>query len=365
MVAVAGSYFDGQSAQSHEVEILEGVSGLEIRDRQGLRIASWPYEALVAVDPPETGRPLRLACGSEDPARLMVPEWRRLSNLLHHAPQLQPRRHRQTSLLRAGVLGLVGVALIVGLLFYALPWTAGHVARVIPIAWEEALGEKALGDLEGVLGLALDKPVYYCEGPRGQAALEDLVGRLSAEETSGYGYRVKVLDLDVVNAFALPGGHIVVFRGLIEQADTPEEVAGILAHEMAHVTERHGTQALLRNLSQSLLFELIYDDPSGGTLGGLSGVLTHLSYSREAEQEADRLAINRLRSANISSQGLVDFFHRLAEQQGELTGPLALLSTHPSHGSREALFQGSATGGGPAMGETDWRALQGICKEAS
>ena len=243
MVAIAGSYFDGLSAESHTVDIIEGVSGLEIRDRQSLRIATWPYESLVAVDPPEKDRPLRLSCGSEDAARLVVPEWQRLSNLLRLAPQLEPRHHRQTGLWRAGLLGVVGIVLIVGLLLYALPWVAGQTARVIPIAWEQALGEKALNDLEGVLGLALEKEISYCRGTEGQAALQALVERLAAEDQSGYSYHVKVLDLDVVNAFALPGGHVVVFRGLIDKAESPEEVAGILAHEMAHVTQRHGTQA--------------------------------------------------------------------------------------------------------------------------
>ena len=90
-------------------------------------------------------------------------------------------------------------------------------------------------------------------------------------------------------------------------------------------------------------------------------MLTHLSYSRDAEQEADRLAIDRLRAADISNQGLVDFFHRLAQQQGDSSGPLTLLSTHPGHETREALFEAAGSSGGAAISDADWQTLRTIC----
>ena len=167
----------------------------------------------------------------------------------------------------------------------------------------------------------------------------------------------------MANAFALPGGRVVLFRGLIEDAGDPGEVAGVLAHEIGHVTHRHGTQAILRSLGLEVLFGLMLGELGEGLFGGIGASLLSLSYSRDAEVEADRVALVLLGDTGIGARGLAAFFKRLAEGGPKLPAALQLLSTHPSHEARARLFEGAMGAQGPAMSAADWAALKEICGE--
>ena len=363
MAVFAGSYSDGLTAAQIQVRVELKLPGLECRDADNQVVARWPYEALAYVEAPYPDRPLRLMNGPEDPARLTVGDQKILEDLAPRAPQLTPRKHRQAGLGKALLLGLVGIGLLLGILLYALPWGAGHAARVIPISWERALGDHALDQVDEVLAMVGGGKPKRCESPQGRAALDALIARLSTDDGSGYSYRVLVLDHGIVNAFALPGGHVVIFRGLIDQARSPEVIAGILAHEMGHVTGRHGTQALLRNISLAVLFDVLFEDPTGGSLSGLGLALSNLSYGRDAEREADELALERLMDADITASGLADFFAKLKSDQGDTPPAFQLLSTHPSHGARQAFFEAAEGHGGPAMSDQDWQAVKKICDD--
>jgi predicted Zn-dependent protease len=168
----------------------------------------------------------------------------------------------------------------------------------------------------------------------------------------------------MTNAFALPGGAIVIFDGLIEFAETPEEVAGVLAHEMAHVIKRHGTEALLRSYGLELLIEALTGSAGGGVAGGIGETLLGLSYSRDAEGEADRTGIELLLEAGLRADGIGRFFERFDEGPGDMPAALNLLSTHPSSETRARLADEAGSGGAPAMSEADWQALQVICGPA-
>ena len=163
------------------------------------------------------------------------------------------------------------------------------------------------------------------------------------------------------NAFALPGGWVVVFRGLIEQAEAPEEVAGVLAHEIGHVVHRHGTERIFKALGVRLLVQIVTGGVSDSLMSSAGEVLLLLSYSREDEAEADAAALDLLAAAGMRNDGLAAFFRRLAERDAELPAALRFLSTHPSHGARArdlARPQGPA---GEAMSTEDWQALRHIC----
>ncbi|MEM7226122.1 MAG: M48 family metallopeptidase [Pseudomonadota bacterium] len=361
MARFAGSYSDGRTAAQLPVQVELMVSDLACRDADGRAVAHWPYETLAYVEAPYPGRPLRLRNGQEDPARLTVSDPDILAELAPRAPQLAPGKHRQAGLGKALLLGLAGIAMVLVILLYALPWGASQAARVIPISWERALGERALDQVDEILAMVGGGRPARCDGAEGRAALDALVARLAEGDGSGYDYEVLVLDHGIVNAFALPGGQMVIFRGLLDQARSPEVVAGILAHEMGHVTARHGTQALLRNISLAVLFDVLFEDPTGGSLSGLGLALSNLSYGRDAEREADQLALERLMAVDIKASGLAEFFAKLKEDHGETEPAFQLLSTHPSHGARQAFFEAAQGRGGPAMTDADWRALKKIC----
>ena len=140
-------------------------------------------------------------------------------------------------------------------------------------------------------------------------------------------------------------------------------MAGVLAHEIGHVTHRHGTQAILRSLGMEVLFGLMLGELGEGLFGDIGASLLSLSYSREAEAEADRVALALLDHSGIGAEGLSAFFKRLASEGPDLPAALQLLSTHPSHEARARLFARAEGSGGAAMSASDWTALRGMCGE--
>lgn len=155
-------------------------------------------------------------------------------------------------------------------------------------------------------------------------------------------YYIKVVDTDEVNAFALPGGFLYVNRGLISISDTEAELAGVIAHEIGHVVGRHGAKALTRQLGLEIILGMISGrNPTGvqrvaSQLAGIGGILSMLHHSREAEREADALAVVNLRKAGYDPEGLTAFFEKLLEINDREPGALAtMFATHPP--SRERI----------------------------
>jgi predicted Zn-dependent protease len=203
--------------------------------------------------------------------------------------------------------------------------------------------------------------VRFCEAAPGRRALDELTGRLSQAAASPYQFRISVMDLDVPNAFALPGGRIVVFRGLIDFAESADEVAGVLAHEMGHVTYRHGTEGIVKSLGLAFFFGVMLGDLGSGAIGLAGETLVSTAYSRDAETEADGAALELLGRAGLRAEGVAEFFARLQETYGDMPAALALLSTHPTNESRAQRFTGAT--GAAALSEGDWQALKAICGE--
>lgn len=222
---------------------------------------------------------------------------------------------------------------------------------LVPHAWEQRFGEALVGDYGG----------KFCADPGGQRALDALTQRLAPGDDR---FKVRVVDVPMVNAAALPGGHIMIFRELIDEAEGPDEVAGVLAHEIAHVRERHVTEALIRHLGVGLVVASL-----GGTTGANADTLVAMSYSRDAETEADQGAIEALAAANISPKPAAGFFTRLANAERELGrfgDAIAYVSSHPASKGRQANFERSADpkrAYRPALTAAEWRALRTICKE--
>jgi predicted Zn-dependent protease len=154
-------------------------------------------------------------------------------------------------------------------------------------------------------------------------------------------------------------------RGLIEKADGPDEVAGVLAHEMGHGIEMHPETALVRVLGLSAAADLMLGG-SGGTLANIGLVLAQLSYTRAAEREADAHALAILKRAGVSAQGLAQFFTRvtkLEENKSELA-EIGILRSHPLTEERRAVVESQPPyPSTPSLSARDWAALRSICSE--
>jgi len=214
-----------------------------------------------------------------------------------------------------------------------LIWRADSIAeaitRSIPIEQEVKLGETAFASLRPTLSLIESGPAHE--------AVVDLGKRLT--QGSQYQYQFFVARDETVNAFALPGGIIVVHTGLIEATKRAEELAGVLAHEIQHVEQRHSLRAAVKELGLRGAWAWLTGD-LGGTLAGEAALdLTLRKFSRDDESEADAKAFDLLVEHGIDPSGMIDFFTTLAGQgrAGELP---EFLSTHPaSEERRRALLE--------------------------
>ncbi|MBI4817947.1 MAG: M48 family metallopeptidase [Deltaproteobacteria bacterium] len=198
-----------------------------------------------------------------------------------------------------------------------------------------------------------------------QAAAKAMIERLRPQAALPEAkFRISVVEDGTVNAFALPGGQMALNTGLIRLADTPEEIAGVLAHEMAHVTKRHGVRSLARALGVFGGIQLILGDVS--VLVTIAAQLATLGYSREQEAEADAEGVRMLVAAGIDPEGLAKFFEKMKDKQKELPDVPEWLSTHPDLAARanevRALAEKQSR---PAKYEPialDWAALKSAAR---
>lgn len=244
------------------------------------------------------------------------------------------------------------LAVSIGALFLSIPFISGFVSRFVPASVEATIGAQMIDEL--------GKETEFCQDTEGLAALDVIVEAL-AEQTDGtYEFRVYVADQEVLNAFAAPGGHIVLYRSIIDEAESPNEVAGVLAHEMAHVTNGHPARGMVEAMGYGV-FRLFTKDDSMGAELVKSAVVNH--YSREDELEADHDGVVLLNAANLDSRGLLRFFDRLSERGQEIPGALEFLSTHPSGETRKNALQSDVNEGELALTDEAWKALKGVCKQ--
>jgi len=149
-------------------------------------------------------------------------------------------------------------------------------------------------------------------------------------------FTIKVIDSDEVNAFALPGGFFYVNKGLILAADNEAELAGVMAHEIAHVAARHAmeNQGKLSAINYGLLATVIFGGPIASTIaqnaGGIGQAMAFFRFSRGAEEEADKFGVQYLYAAGYDPTGMSTMFEKLASKNKKKPGTLSkLFSTHP------------------------------------
>jgi len=243
-------------------------------------------------------------------------------------------------------LALLAPLLVLALFVVFDDAIAAAVVRRIPPELEHTLSERALARLR-------EEATLREEGPAAEA-VQRIGERLVRQ--SRWQYRFFVAAQDSANAFALPGGVIVVNAGLIAMTATAEELAGVIAHEVEHVEQRHGLKALVRQLGLAALWAAVTGD-LGRTLPAQAAQrLIGLGFSREAEREADTGAVQALVSAGIDPTAMLRFFARLGSMQE--AAPPAWLSTHPpSEARREYLQSALPTGRGgyrPLLPDRPW-----------
>jgi len=218
--------------------------------------------------------------------------------------------------------------------YRSLPQVSALFIDLIPTEVDVQLGDFAYDNM-GKEGVEL-KSAEVVE------PVEQIVERLTADIEGEWEFKVHVVEADILNAYALPGGNIVVYTGLIEESTKAEELAGVLAHEIAHVTQRHGMSRILEAAGVALVANVLLGDVEGLLALGveLFSASAVNSYSRDSESEADSVGLQYLLQGNIDPSGMVDFFKIMESEEGEIEEMIPLwMRSHPETESRIESLQ--------------------------
>lgn len=368
---------DGQTAATVAVKARLGESGLEIL-RAGERKPAlvWPYAELRSNVPLSADTPdIVLSLKPNGSQTLFVAHPVFSEGLLARTTGLSASHQRLTGL-RPGIALVAVVATLVAVVRLLDLHPSQTIARMLPQQTREAMGRSVVTQLTGNM--------KKCESAPGRIALDRLTRRLtSAASDSPLPVQVVLVDWALVNAFAAPGGQIIMTRGLVQKATSPDEVAGVLAHEMGHTIELHPEAGLVRAMGLTAAAQLVFAGTTS-TAANIGLLLTQLRYTRVAEREADGHALRILKGAGISPKGFGDFFERL---EPKTSNPAAktdeekkkeeekkkvslgsrifaseILRSHPLTADRLAVVRAQpAYAATPALSDDDWRALRDMC----
>lgn len=367
---LSARYHDGLVAQVYDVVCrLDGVG---------------PAAALVIADPqsqderdrwnakdvfPLYGRRSELrigATGKPTGARLVFSGYPDIEQARAMLPALahkhQEERRRQ---FRAMGLATAALASVVAAYVFGVPLLANRIVGMVPPEWEERLGETVVAQIEGALK---EEAGFAVCDPDPQSLANRAIARFAAKAVEGTGTPfspdIKVIRTTIPNAFALPGGHSFYFSALLDQTQSPDEFAGVMAHELGHVVYRHGMEQLISTSATGLLIGFILGDMTGlSVAGGLGAALIDTRFSREAERQADRFAVDVAQRMAFQPAGFAGLLERVAADD-QMSQALALLSTHPlTSERRKALEDIKITDASlqPAFTAEEWRAIKAMC----
>ena len=311
----SGTFYDGKSANKYPVKLFLTQSQVELVFPDGRRI-SWLYPNLKISKTSSTG-PVHLERATSGPNTISEAVMIEDPDFLHVAHQVAPgalgnvwnQPHKRS--LRY-VLMIMACIILPPLIFaiwvYAIPAMTDAVADQVPTDWEEKLGQDYFQTL---FQDSIEEP-----NPQVRKALDVMAERLlTAVPDQPYHFKIYVHPSKLVNALALPGGTIVVFQGLINITETPEELAGVLAHEFQHVLKRHSTRGIIRSEAINIFATMISGDSMMNVILQAGGMMEFLRYNRKLESQADAEGMKMLLASQIDPKGMIRIFEKLEEQQ--------------------------------------------------
>jgi Zn-dependent protease with chaperone function len=354
----ASVFYDGTSSRRHQVQL--ALSGpLEISEN-GTTLATWPFADIRRAG--GAADILRLSCVSAPSlARLEVRDATLAATLRFRCSHLDDNsagRHSVTAIVGWSLAAAVS---IVAVIWFGLPFAADRLAPLIPNTLERRIGDAADGQIRVFFG-----GKACSNNAAGRAAFFKLMRKLSTAAGIDTPIRADVLDTPVPNAFALPGGKVYLFSGLLAKAENPDEIAGVLAHELGHVSHRDNTRNMIYSGGTSFLIGLLFGDVTGsGALVFASRSLITASYTREAEQGADDFAIQVMHRLGRPTKAMGDLIFRITGNQGDNT--LSILSNHPLTEDRLKYLsdEDRPASGPPLLTDQEWTALKAVCKSGS
>lgn len=374
-MAIPARYHDGQVSKVHEVHLRyerEGQTGalLIVEPLSGAVIARWPASGLYLL--PSRRREIRLgAKGEADGARVVVEGEEHIGRIRATLPMLaQRQREERGRQIRLAALSTLALAAVIAVYIFGVPLIAGRLVQLVPPGWEDGIGQTVAGQIEASLGGETGLPL--CD-PDPNSLANRAIARFAeaAMETTNSAFtpEIRVVRSDIPNAFALPGGRVYFFSALLNAARTPDEFAGVLAHELGHVVHRHGMEQLVSTAGTGLLVGFILGDMTGiSVAAGLGATLIDSRFSREAEREADRFAARVAQQLDFQPWALANLIGRVAGDSN-FDRALALFNTHPLTDERldalTRLGQERPSGLEKPFTDAEWQAIRTMCTDVS
>jgi len=353
----ASVFYDGTSSRRHAVQLVL-KDGLQIYEN-GTSLAIWPFAEIRRAD--GVAGILRLSCVTAPSlARLEVRDAALAAVLNLRCPHLNdnaPGRHGVTAIVGWSVAAAIS---IVAMIWFGLPLAADRLAPLVPSALERRIGDAAEGQIVILFG------GKTCSGASGRVAFNKLMKEISTAAGFDAPVRATVLDTLVPNAFALPGGKVYLFSGLLAKANDPDEIAGVLAHELGHVRHRDNMRNMIYSGGTSFLIGLLFGDVTGsGAMIFASRSLFTASYSREAEQGADDFSIDVMHRLGRPTKPMGDLIFRITGNQADKT--LSILANHPLTEDRlkRLTDENRPASGPPLLTAPEWTAVKAICKSGN
>jgi len=345
-------YFDGKSNQRRAVTLLF-ADRLEIGDGD-TALAAWAYADIRRADGP-SGM-LRLGSLTAPAlARLEIRDAAVAADLASRCASLDENTPG-----RRGVAAIVGWSLaatvsIIAVVLFGVPLAADRLAPLVPDAFERRLGEAADSQIKTLFSAKV------CDNAAGEKAFTKLMTAIRESAGMDTSVQSSVLSSEVPNAFALPGGRVYMFKGLLAKAESADEIAGVLAHELGHLEHRDNMRGLIRNGGTSFLVGLLFGDITGSSaLIFASRSLVTSSHSREAEHDADGFSIEIMHKLGRPTKPMGELLVRVTGKGGK---GLSIISSHPMSEDRLARMtrEDRPATKPPLLTPEEWRALKSIC----
>jgi Zn-dependent protease with chaperone function len=359
-------YFDGLTSARQDVSLELAAHALVIRDSDGAILDQWPYIRLKHLSAPDHIFRVGLR---KNPvlARLEITDMQ----LAHEIDVLAPgidRTGASARKIRRRAIGWACLAVVTMLLsaIYGMPLLADRLAPVVPRGFEARIGLATNAQIRAMLDKGPPGRPFECGEASveraGLAAFRKLVGQIEAAANVGTPLTINVVRRPEANAFALPGGYIYVFQGLIDKAENVDELAAVIAHEIGHVAHRDGMRAVLQGAGLSFLFGMMLGDFVGGGAVVLAGrTILESAYSRNVENAADRFGVRVMLTLGADARSLGRFLQRIS---GDSPGGFTILLDHPTAQERAAAINAIAppqSRGVALLDPLEWAALKRIC----
>ena len=302
------TYFDGRTNARRSVS-LRLKDALQIFESDSF-VGAWALADIRRVDGPAGVLRIRSVAAPVG-ARCEIRNAQFAANVLQSCRLIDgDAQDEHTAVRNIVVWSLAAAASLGALVWWGVPLLADRLTPFVPYSIE-----RRIGDVADAQARAMFKG-DACASKAGQAALDKLVSALTISSSIRGSVRVAALSSKTVNAFALPGGRVYVLKGLIDAAQSPDEIAGVLSHEFGHVAHRDGLRVMIEQGSAAFVIGIFFGDVFGaGAMAAAARASLGAAYSRDAETQADEFAIATMTRAGRPAQPLGDLLARISKNE--------------------------------------------------